>query len=214
MLLEIFLEVFLFLFGAAVLIYLYFQYNYTHWKKKGVPFIQPIFPFGSAKDLYEEKLSLGEFGAKMYKDLKEKTSSFGGFYIFHSRSFVPIDPELVKCVLSKDFNVFQDRGTYCDEDVDPLSGNLVNLSGQKWKKLRAKVSPVFTSGKIKMMLHILQNCSVEMVKVLEEQYVGGQPLDILDLTSRLTTDNIGNKKLVKWLVLANHTFDSSLKKLF
>lgn len=41
--------------------------------------------------------------------------------------FVPLDLEIVKSILTKDFNHFPDRGTYYNEKDDPLCMYIVDF---------------------------------------------------------------------------------------
>jgi len=72
--------------------------------------------------------------------------------------FVFRDPDIIKNVLVKDFLSFHDRGLFMDEEIEPMTGNLFFLGGISWRNLRVKLTPTFTSGKMKMMFQILFDC--------------------------------------------------------
>lgn len=78
-----------------------------------------------------------------------------------------LEPEIIKQFLVKDFQYFTDRGFIYDEKREPLTANLVNLEGSKWKVLRQKLTPSFSSGKIKNMMALLQDCSKQLLVYLQ-----------------------------------------------
>lgn len=55
-----------------------------------------------------------------------------------------------------------------------------------------KLTPTFTSGKIKMMFPIVAKCGQEMQEVTEESAKIGDVIEIKDLTSRFATDAISS----------------------
>lgn len=57
------------------------------------------------------------------------------------------------------------------------AAHLFNIGGVKWKKLREKLTPTFTSGKMKQMFHTLVDSSLIFEKILLE-LDSREPIDI------------------------------------
>lgn len=83
-------------------------------------------------------------------------------------------------------------GVHCNEEKDPLSGHLFNLPGQKWKNLRGKLTPSFTSGKLKSMFSTLVECGRSLQSYLEKAAENGESVDMKDLAARYTTNIISS----------------------
>jgi cytochrome P450 family 6 len=79
-----------------------------------------------------------------------------------------------------------------NEDIEPLSGNLFNLAGMKWRKLRLKLTPTFTSGKMKMMFQRLVECGQELQTCLEHVGKTRDVIEIKDILARFSTDIISS----------------------
>lgn len=77
-----------------------------------------------------------------------------------------------------------------DEERDPLSGNLFSLGGEKWKQWRVKLTPAFTSGKVKAMFSSIVECgdplAAHMVKLAEKQ----STVEVRELLAGFTTNSI------------------------
>ncbi|XP_059610502.1 cytochrome P450 6a8-like [Phlebotomus argentipes] len=170
--------------------YLYVKKKFQYWEERGIPYVKPEFPFGILKDMGKTKHTSQVFTAA-YNELKGK-NSFGGIYFFTKPVVLPTDVELLKNIFVKDFQYFHDRGIYVNEKDDPLSGHLFALSGQRWRNLRNKLSPTFTSGKMKMMHSTIIAVAKEFQNYLEPIAQKNQELEIKDVLSRFTTDVIGN----------------------
>lgn len=100
-----------FLASFILLSYLYMKYYiFNHWKKKGVDFIPPTFPFGNFKDVLFGKKSMGVAVADIYKVFKSKGVQHGGYFAFNQPVFTTTCPELVRNITCKDFPHFEERG--------------------------------------------------------------------------------------------------------
>ncbi|XP_028982433.1 probable cytochrome P450 6a13 [Diachasma alloeum] len=102
------------------------------------------------------------------------------------------DLDLIKIVLVKEFSTFAGRGLNVDEKNEPLSANLFALDGPRWKDLRKKLTPVFTSGKLKHMFDLILECSDHFEKYLKEQIGNGKVIECKEPIARFTTDVIGS----------------------
>lgn len=116
-----------------------------------------------------------------------------GLYFATKPAVLALDLDLVKRVLITDFEVFNSRGVYVNEEKDPISAHLFSIGGAKWRKLRAKLSPTFTSGKMKAMcptmVQISSNFTNTVERIMKESPEG---FKIKNVTSRYTTDVIGS----------------------
>lgn len=168
--------------------------RYSFWLRLGVPFVKPIFPFGNLKGV-GKKFHSCEWLKNIYNENKHR-GPFVGLYFFLSPVVLLTDLELIKNVMSTDFSVFHERHFYHNERSDPLSAHLFAISGSKWKKLRTKITPTFTSGKMKFMF----NTVLEIGERLSERLntlVSGAPnqcieVEIKNYWARYTTDVIGS----------------------
>lgn len=95
-------------------------------------------------------------------------------------------------MLVQDCNFFPGRGFYYDEENDPLSVHLCNLNGEKWNKIRKKITPLFTSGKMKTMFYTLLKCSDDIENIIQESIDKNEAIDTRDIFEKLTINNIGS----------------------
>ena len=171
-------------------IYYYTTSNYDFWKNRGVKGPKPLPLIGNFKDLVLNRISSADFTKNYYNEFKNE--SMIGIYAKSSPILILKDPELIKDVLIKDFNNFTDRGMPINEKVDPLSQNLVALELERWRPLRKKLSPVFTSGKLKEMFYLLEESSCHLDKYLDKLVSINEPIECRQLTSKFTMNVIGS----------------------
>ncbi len=177
---------------VAVTIYWFIHQKLQYWKNRNVPHIKPEFLYGNARGISKE-YSPNEFVQRMYLKLKSmNVGPVAGVYIFVQQHAYIMDLDLIKQVLVRDFNIFTNRGLYHNEKDDPLSANLAAVEDETWRNLRQKISPTFTSGKLKTMFGTIVDISDKLVKTLKKETAATGQLEIKLVLSRFTTDVIGS----------------------
>ncbi|KAF2894454.1 hypothetical protein ILUMI_11716 [Ignelater luminosus] len=189
---SIIFDIFAIILTLFIGLYTYFQWAFKYWERKGIPYVTPKFPFGTIKLFSSPPLPIGELFRQHYDKYKAKGHKHVGIYVFSRPMYLVLDVDYIKSILSKDFDYFVDRGVYFNERHDPLSGNLFTVDGAKWRSLRTKLTPTFTSGKMKMMFHILVECGSQMKDAIDTMCSKNCPVDIKDVLARFTTNIIGS----------------------
>lgn len=137
------------------------------------------------------KVSFGEYFERLYRNYKQHKAL--GVYFSYQPAIVVVDPVFLQNVMIRDFAKFHDRPVPFDMENEPLNAHLFNLAGQKWRDLRVKLSPTFTSGKLKGMFPVIKGVG----QVLEDYLVnnvknGVDVFEFRDLLSRFNTSIISS----------------------
>lgn len=169
--------------------YIFVKNKLSYWEVRGVNHEKPSFPFGNLSGL-GKSVSFSELQIQLYEKFKKK-GRFFGLYMFLNKVLVITDLELLKTIFIKDFSNFNERGLYHNKDVDPISENLATVDGKTWKTIRSKLSPTFTSAKMKFMFPTVQKVGEEFVDVLKGLVAKNSEIEIKELLARYTTDVIG-----------------------
>lgn len=174
-----------------LVIYTYFKWSYKYWQRRGVvvPF-EPTFPLGNFNNPFSKEEGILHVLIAMYDAAKKANAPYVGCYFLQSPQLVIADPEILRLILAKDFHSFNDRGIYFNEEKNPLSAHLFTIAGAKWKYLRSKLTPAFTSGKMKMMFNTLLDCGGPLLESVEKH--SDRPIDIKEVLGHFTTDIIGS----------------------
>ncbi|EFN89993.1 probable cytochrome P450 6a13 [Harpegnathos saltator] len=172
-------------------LYLYFTATFNFWECRGVPFRKPTVLVGNFSSSLLFRKSVPESVEEMYQWFKDERF-FGAFRV-RSPVLIIRDPDLVRSVCVKDFACFSNRGIPINNFQDPLSGHLFNLEGRKWKGLRSKLTPAFSSGKLKRMFYLLVECSEELQKLIDTSCnVDRTVVEVRELAAKFTIDVIGS----------------------
>ncbi|XP_037949037.1 cytochrome P450 6a2-like [Teleopsis dalmanni] len=177
------------LIGVLSVAFYFVRRKFNYWKDRGIPYDEPHPIYGSFRN-FRKNCIIQDVHFALYKKFKG-VAPFVGIFFFQRPTAYILDRQLAKNILIKDFPVFADRGGFYNERDDPLSAHLFALDGVKWKQLRQKLSPTFTSGKMKFMFPTVVKVAEQFVHVLNDLLKEGNNFDVKELSARFTTDVIG-----------------------
>ncbi|XP_037972661.2 cytochrome P450 6B5 [Plutella xylostella] len=175
---------------VIVLLYWYGVRNFSYWKNKGVKHDKPIPYLGNNAKQYFQKASIAMVATDVYRRYPEE--KVVGFYRGTDKELVIRDLDIAKRILVTDCQHFYSRGFLKNKKViEPLMKNLFFADGDLWRLLRQRISPAFSSGKLKAMFpHITERA--ENLQLLAQQFAGtGKVCDVRELMARYTTEVIG-----------------------
>lgn len=135
--------------------------------------------------------SFHEFQLEMYK--KFKGLQYAGLFEGRRPSLMLLDPELIKYVMVRDFEHFVDRPTFRLRSPAYMTNMLINLKGHEWKQVRQLMTPAFTSGKLRQMFALVDQCGKQMEEHFEANITQDNPkleLEMKDFLGRFTLDVI------------------------
>ncbi|CAB3365185.1 Hypothetical predicted protein [Cloeon dipterum] len=186
------MEVTLTLLGIfSYLVYWYLTKSFDFWQKQGVNFIKPIPLMGSVPTMFLMREHMALFYQRNYK--KYEGEPYVGFFMGTLPSLMVFDLALIKHIMVKDFSHFTDRVFRWSEEGDPLNAlNLFMIRGQRWRELRTKLAPTFTSGKIKGMFPLIVESTELFDEHLQTLATSGEAFESKDLLGCLFTDVIGS----------------------
>nr|WNH29019.1 cytochrome P450 9J34 [Culex pipiens pallens] len=180
---------------VAILGFLYYWItrNDDYFHEKPIPSmaVKPI--VGSTWPMLFKKIAFSEFVQNSYD--KYANAKVFGMMDMTRPIFVIRDPELIKQVGVKDFDHFMDhQPVFGNPEYDHpnllVGKSLFTLAGQRWKTMRATLSPAFTGSKMRQMFELIVECSERMVNYYREEAKskGPQEYEMKDVFSRFAND--------------------------
>ncbi|CAO2630614.1 Cytochrome P450 3A11 [Lemmus lemmus] len=176
------LETWVLLAITLVLLYRYGTRNHDVFKKQGIPGPKPLPFFGTMLNYYK---GLWKFDAECYK----KYGKIWGLFDGPTPVLAITDTEMMKSVLVKDcYSVFTNRRDF--GPVGIMSKGISISKDEEWKRLRALLSPTFTSGKLKEMFPIVDQYGDILVKYLRREAEKDKPLNMKEVFGAYSMDVI------------------------
>ena len=180
------------LLAALILLYIYVYRKFQFFKKHGIPHEPGYFPLGSLISWKALTGQIAFFGAadQLYEKYS-KHKAVGYYGLFGKPILVITDLDLAKKIMVKDFDHFVDRPF--GEGINPeankhFSKMLTVLKGDDWRSTRTLVTPIFTSGKIKATVPVLNRVASELVKHMDDKILGQSSTDSKELFQKYTVE--------------------------
>ncbi|XP_013174171.1 PREDICTED: cytochrome P450 6B5-like [Papilio xuthus] len=145
-------------------LYYYFTRTFDYWKSRNVVGPKPLPFVGNLKgSFFRRKQAIMEL-KEIYDNYPQE--KVVGIYRMTTPCLMIRDLDIVKNILIKDFDLFVDRGVaFSDEG---LGVNLFHADGERWRVLRNRFTPLFTSGKLKNMLRLMSDCGDKFVNYVDD----------------------------------------------
>ncbi|EFN84331.1 Cytochrome P450 6k1 [Harpegnathos saltator] len=153
-------------------LYLWMKWKHSYWQRRGIPTLPGHWFFGHFKDPILMRKSPGMVAGNLHKQAADNDDVLG-IYILHKPFLLVRNHELIKQILIKDFHIFPNHHFTGQSIADKVgSSSLFGITSSQWKYLRVKMTPVFTSGKLKNLFLLMME-SAELTRVhLREQFQG------------------------------------------
>ncbi|XP_055530781.1 probable cytochrome P450 6a13 [Wyeomyia smithii] len=173
--------------AVGYLLWQWLRYNFKFWQRENVPGPKPSLLFGNLGASLAMKKHIAEMAEEWYKEFPNEP--FVGYYKVFKPAVFLRDPELIKAVLVKDHTCFSANDFTFNEKHNPLMrDNPFLIDGERWKKARQVLTPLYTGSKMKQLFHALdQGCSQFV------EYIGrrlGEDLEAKSISAVYTTQNV------------------------
>ncbi|XP_077563278.1 cytochrome P450 3A41-like [Haemaphysalis longicornis] len=168
---------------ACLLLYLYASRRRNHWRDENVTSEPYALVFGpTLKLMFSPMHEVDNTRYKKYGKL------FGGFEAGNAILFIG-EPELVKQVLVKDFPSVPNRRLF--KFYDPLLDNMmVGAPVEQWRKIRPAASPAFSTGKLRKMNSLIEDCAMTTAEHLKKAALKKEDIDVKQFFANYTLDVI------------------------
>lgn len=182
----------IFTLALTIGIYLFFKWKFQYWSKRGIPCLPPVVPIGNIADTFLGRKSVSEVFQDLHLNLKKAGNKYGGAYVMGTPVLVAVDPDLIKTILTREFSRFQNRSLLSQEDGSAIEGNLFGAKGMKWRKLRSKLSTLFTPVKAKMMFETILFNGEQLNQTVSKIVETNKPIEMRDIAMRFMMDIVGS----------------------
>ncbi|XP_012521731.2 cytochrome P450 9e2 [Monomorium pharaonis] len=174
---------------GALSFYYYFYKNLNRFKKHGIPYKSPLPIVGNMGPVFLRLKSMVDIIKDIYNINSE--AKYVGMFDMTIPLVMIRDPELIKSITLKNFDMFMNHRSFVDEELEPLFGkNLFSLHGEKWRNIRSLLTPAFTGSKMKSMFKLMSDCGSVFSNYLVQLPPEKKIIQTKDVFTRYTNDVI------------------------
>ncbi|KAJ6634903.1 putative cytochrome P450 9f2 [Pseudolycoriella hygida] len=165
--------------------------NDKYFERQNIKYLKPKFVVGNTGAMYFNKIDPVEIGLRFYNAFPDEPVF--GIFDFQVPYYVVRLPEVIKKIGVKDFDYFQDHREFTDANTDKMWGNtIIMMRGEKWRQMRATLSPAFTGSKMRQMFELVSECADDIVQYFSKKSKNNEDINVemKDLFTRYTNDVI------------------------
>ncbi|XP_059047406.1 cytochrome P450 6k1-like [Achroia grisella] len=172
--------------AVTVWLYLYWRHTSQYWSKRGVPHLPPHPVLGSLTFLQRQNPAL------WLQEIYERFNSpYVGLWLVWRPALLINCPEIARRVLVKDADNFRNR-FLSSGNSDPIGQlNLFTVKDPVWTYLRKRLTPVFTSSKLKHLNGLVTEKGSQLIQRIHNEINKHEPINLRAMYSDYTTDIIG-----------------------
>lgn len=170
-------------------VYIFAFKNWWYFSGRKVPFSRGWPLLGS---IYKMIIGQESFAMTIHRLYNEfPNERFFGAFEMTQPVFIIRDPELIKECTIQHFDHFSNHQGDIHDPI--LARSLFFLKDQKWKDMRATLSPAFTGNKLRLMFELIKESTDEFMQQLgQRNHTNGVVYELKDTFTRYTSDIIAN----------------------
>ncbi|XP_061402504.1 probable cytochrome P450 6v1 [Musca vetustissima] len=181
-------------------VFVWSRRTYVYWQRRRVKFVRPHHLLGNLKDVIKMQNSFALQLRDYYFNERFVREPLVGIYLFHQPALLLRDLQVIRQVLVEDFVNFSHRFSKCDRHQDKMGAlNLFFARNPEWRDIRTKMSPVFSTGKLRQMFSLMEEIGYDLetylaklTKDMKRNNSDGPIVQIKDICDLYNTDMIAS----------------------
>lgn len=201
-------------FLATFLLFIKLRNVYKTFEKLGIKGPPPTFLLGNLLDLY--RLKPGQTRARVFMEWVSKYGLVFGYFEGLYPVLYVANPDTLQQILQTDFNNFVNR-PFRDDHFGGELGDTFNNRGQRWKRVRSVLSPVFSPANMRQVAPSVNEKVQLLIGKFKEISSKSEGFDIYLQFQMLTLDIIAKAVFgtdINCIMDGSHPFVHHCKETF